>query len=286
MPPERGQEISTEREDRESTLTGELLIFTEDRLPGPMEERLIFPAETTYPGGSINLKDGAGTIQLGTGATLTLPNTTGTVALTSDAFPHDMIRLSGSGTWTIPSGVTSFKVTCIGGGGSGSAQYFYGGGGGGGGGAVIALFKSLAPGTSFTYAVGTGGAGVTCSSTVTTIDGNNGGDTTFGGLIAGGGGAGNFVGDAGSGGGTYVGSMTSALGLNGQTGGYAIFGATYFSTGGGNPGAGFGNGASYTNCGRGNGAPSGYGGGSAGFSGNTSAGSSVAGGDGLILIEY
>ncbi len=95
-----------------------------------------------------------------------------------------------SGTWTVPCGVTSITVEVYGGGGGGggggdgsNGGVFCGnnrGGGGGGGGAYSSRTINVTPGTSFTYAVGSGGCGGAVGGEGD--DGNhggNGGNSTF-----------------------------------------------------------------------------------------------------------
>jgi uncharacterized repeat protein (TIGR02543 family) len=105
---------------------------------------------------------------------------------------------SGTGTWTIPAGVTSVEVLVVGGGGSGqnwayenqwgAAELGWGGGGGGGGYYYTASYAPSAG--SVTVTVGTGGA---ASNT-----GNPGGSSIFGGLTAYGGEIGVYGGAAGA----------------------------------------------------------------------------------------
>jgi hypothetical protein len=69
---------------------------------------------------------------------------------------------TGSGTFTIPSGVTAIKVTVIGGGGGGGGSRSNTcqngqGGGGGGGGTAVAYLTSLTPGNTLSVTVGAGG---------------------------------------------------------------------------------------------------------------------------------
>ena len=89
--------------------------------------------------------------------------------------------LTGSGTFTVPDGITEIKVT-LGGGGSGGSPGFAGangttysggaggaGGAGGSGGKFYTAKITVTPGDTFSYACGSGGA-----------SGSAGGDTTFG----------------------------------------------------------------------------------------------------------
>ncbi len=108
---------------------------------------------------------------------------------------------TGSGTWTIPAGVTAMEVLVVGGGGSGQnwnyqnqwggAELGWGGGGGGGGFYYIASYTPSAGSVAVT--VGAGGA---ASNT-----GNPGGSSTFDHLIVYGGGIGAYGGAAGTSGG-------------------------------------------------------------------------------------
>lgn len=95
---------------------------------------------------------------------------------------------SGSGSWTVPDGVTSITLLLIGGGGGGASAG--GGGGGGGGGSISRTSYSVTPFSSISYSVGAGG-----------FPDSNGGNTTFGALTAGGG-AGAFSSSTGGAGGT------------------------------------------------------------------------------------
>jgi len=182
---------------------------------------------------------------------------------------------SGSGTYTVPSGVKALKVTCVGAGGGGagaettSTAHFVGAGGGGGAGTVIKWIAIDALAASYSYVVGAGGAGGSASpgSAVGSRDGGNGGDTTFASgalsLTAGGGsgapedtpgtGANEFLGGAGgtsSGGGSNIsGSRGSGGVTHGSTfyqiglgyGGASLMGVGgTFKNGTGNPGSGFG----------------------------------------------
>ena len=108
-----------------------------------------------------------------------------------------------SGTFTVPAGVTSVKVTCIGAGGGASVGF---GSQGGAGGCSSGVY-TVTPGAAITVTVGTGGAGVGNST-----NGAAGGASSFGALLSatGGGGAGNSVsGAAGVGsGGVFFNSNT------------------------------------------------------------------------------
>ena len=95
----------------------------------------------------------------------------------------------GSGTWTVPAGVTSVEVLVVAGGGSGgntSGNSGANAGGGGGGGVIYVSNFPVTPGASISYTVGGGGATQTSGGTW----GNNGSNSVFGSLIAIGGGGG------------------------------------------------------------------------------------------------
>jgi hypothetical protein len=96
---------------------------------------------------------------------------------------------SGSGTFTIPSGITSINYLVVGGGGGGGAGAGTGAGGGGGGGSVKTGTLLVNPGDVINYIVGNGGAGGTTPGGGET-NGEVGEDTVFGTITAKGGGLG------------------------------------------------------------------------------------------------
>jgi hypothetical protein len=90
-----------------------------------------------------------------------------------------------NGTFTIPSTVTTFYITCYpacgGGGGGGGTTYGVVGGGGGGGGYganIIRQAVSTSPNTVYNIIIGQGGAGAS-GSTVSAGSGSSGGTTTI-----------------------------------------------------------------------------------------------------------
>lgn len=114
-----------------------------------------------------------------------------------------------SGTsYTVPAGVSSLNVTCIGGGGGGPGANSASTHGGqrGHGGQIVHSIVSTTPGASITYAIGAGGNGTTGPGTATV-----GGSTTFTGATT-------AVG--GNGGGSYDGS-TGQIGISANNGGGA-----------------------------------------------------------------
>lgn len=197
---------------------------------------------------------------------------------------------SGSGTWTVPAGVTSVTVEMCGGGGSGGASNTYMTSGGGGAGCIRNYtISGLTPGSSINYSIGAGGAAVSTTSDV--VDGNDGGNSSFGPangttLTCYGGKKGYGNGNTnthGDGGNATNGSTTAnggaTQGANGGT--QSAGGGTLYGGGAGNNGGTSGN--SY-----GSGSTSNYpggaslGNGSAGAyqSGNATAGTNGAGGGG------
>ena len=75
----------------------------------------------------------------------------------------EFTRAGTIGTWTVPPGVTSVRVTVVGGGGGGAAgsegNPFWSGGGGGGSGGILQAIVNVSPGGELQYQVGQGGAG-------------------------------------------------------------------------------------------------------------------------------
>ena len=121
----------------------------------------------------------------------------------SNAFgqsPYTDNTPGGAETFIVPTGVTSITVSVwgSGGGGGGSNSNGDGGSGGGGGGATTRII-AVTPGDTFTYTVGTGGAGGLSTAGI----GGNGTNSTF---INGGLGI-NMIGNFGSGGGPNRGSV-------------------------------------------------------------------------------
>ena len=184
----------------------------------------------------------AGTLVAANGGTgLTSPGTAGNLltsngtAWTSAPPPAGSVGDRGqvftsSGTFTVPTGVTSVKVTVVGGGGGGGfgATSSGGGGGGGGGGVAVEFVTGLTPGGTVAVTVGAGGA----------INGGTGGTSSFGAFCSatgGGGGSANSVGNAaGGGGGSGSGGDYN---LTGGRGG-ALSGGAFVSGAGGASGGG------------------------------------------------
>ncbi len=134
------------------------------------------------------------------------------------SFPQTQSQtFTSSGTFTVPTGVTSVKVECWGGGGAGggSTRNDRGGGGGGGGGYCMKIIDTSSLTSPVSVTVGTGGSG-------STGNGKNGGTSSFSTLIANGGSGGEATdhnGNGGGTGGTASGGDTNITGNNGDGGG-------------------------------------------------------------------
>ncbi len=216
--------------------------------------------------------------------------------------PNIQLFTSGTGTWTVPAGVTSILVLLVGGGGGGggggtSNTNFTGGGGGGGTLLTPAGFQhlSVTPGQEIAYSIGAGGAGGAAASV-----GGDGGTTTFGALSAAGGMGGNkVVGDILFGAGGL--GPSGVIGSDPGTGGSVMqlqfstlspYGFQAYRTHGGKGGGAGGRGGDYRNYApytatSGNYGGGGGGGGAVGAAGEaTTASPGAPGGDGLIVILY
>ncbi len=129
--------------------------------------------------------------------------------------------VAGTGTWTVPAGVTQLFVWVVAGGGGGGNF-----GGGGGGQVIVGKPMAVTGGSPVTVTVGAGGVGGTDLAPPT-----NGADSVFGTFIAKGGGAGGSMtaagvgspgADGGNGGGGAPDSTGTAGAATGAAGGAAI----------------------------------------------------------------
>jgi hypothetical protein len=181
----------------------------------------------------------------------------------------NMQVFTGSGTFTIPAGVTKVKVTVVGGGGNGAnggSALGSGGGGGGGGGAAIEIISGLTP-----------------LSTVSVTVGGVAGTSSFGAYCSATGGASGSGGTAGAGG---VGSG-GQLNIGGAHGTWptSTSGSSAAYGEGGNGGSSFLGGGGSANTASNNGTSGqSYGGGGGG--GSTSGGSGGSGAAGVVFVEY
>lgn len=194
-----------------------------------------------------------------------------------------LITATGSGTFTVPAGITEIAVTmCAGGAGGAGDDNVVAGGGGGGGECVTAYPITTSGGSSLSYTVGakgTGGAG----SSGGAADGVDGGDSTFDTITVLGGNKGLSAGGAGgSGGGAALNASGStaggSTGLGGGDGGTGVG-----NDGGGGGGSLFGGGGSGGVSANGE---DGSGFGAGGGGGGQINGNGGAGTDGFILIVY
>lgn len=169
---------------------------------------------------------------------------------------HGQTTLTSSGTWTVPAGVRSIDILCVGGGGGGAgadvwrtgSDHSYtadctSGGGGAGGYVVTKTGVAVTPGATHYATIGSGGsAGKYCYSTDDSVSGGptsggNGGTTSLGSLCSAAGGKG-ATGRAGGVGGTGsaaggAGARDEESGGGNGGNGTSAFGVTYGGGGGG-----------------------------------------------------
>jgi hypothetical protein len=189
---------------------------------------------------------------------------------------------TGSGTFTVPSGVTSVWVTMIGGGsGGGASAYGNGAGGGGGGAYMVKRAVNVTPGSGVAVTIGGGGAGHPADSQGS---GSEGGTTSFGSISCAGsqigGGIGQQVNSQAGAGGTVGGARQytfPAGSAGGRVGRNITSGVNYGSGAGGL----YGNGGNASDAyGESASANSGGGGGAGGYGGGGN------GGSGIVIVEW
>lgn len=176
------------------------------------------------------------------------------------------------GTWVVPPGVTRCRVRVWGGGGGGAGSTSgSGGGGGGGGGYAEMVVTGLTPGSSHTITVAPGGTGGASGG----ANGAAGGNSGFDGIVVAAGGEGGTTAAGGAGGSGTAGTIL-------MSGGHGNGGGSPAIPSGGNAASGGGGGGGSNGQGAAGGSP---GGGGAGY-GPNSTGAGMAGGNGLVVVEY
>ena len=238
------------------------------------------------------LDDGAGDVGIAGAMYLTGPLSATQQFLQSSA--HNVYFLS-SGTWTVPTGVTTVYVTAAGGGGGGggSSADIYAGGGGGGGASMFRVPIPVVSGDTITVTIGSGGTGgaaatVGNSGSSTSFVDSTTNDTLF---ILGGG-----AGGSGSGvptstenlPGTFTNNTTSII-INCSSGGgsFGIYAANGGYSGGGGTGGGtiFGGGGAASQV-NGFAALANTGGGGSGAGSYSTSNVGGNGANGFMLIEF
>lgn len=199
-----------------------------------------------------------------------------------------------SGTFTVPSGITSIKVTVLGGGGGGGTASVNGtcGDGGGAGGMAIKFITGLTPGSTVAVTVGAGG-----SSSVT------GGTSSFGGYCSATGGSGGAAnrspnitpsrtaGGTGTSGDINISGSYGDISLDGTSVATSAYGTVvgvtnyFYAQDGGNSPLGARGGLGQKSNGAG-GAAGGPGAGGGGAYRNSTSSSGGTGGTGLVLVEW
>jgi hypothetical protein len=187
----------------------------------------------------------------------------------------NLLAITASGSFTVPTGVTRVKVTVTGGGGAGGTHASQAGGGGGAGGQAVSVIAGLTPGSVIPVTVGSAGAAPAGAA-----NGGNGGTSSFGSFVSATGGLG---GVGGSGSGTCAGS-SGGVGVGGgvnEAGGFGTDAVDASGKGGDGGGPGNGRGSSGPVAAV---AAAGYGGGGGG--GGGSGGTGASGGPGIVIVEW
>ncbi|SFN29909.1 Phage tail fibre repeat-containing protein [Izhakiella capsodis] len=198
----------------------------------------------------------AGITQLSSATNSDAENVAATPKAVKDALANAVNRqqkFTASGSFTVPTGVTTIYLSgCAAGGGgasgatnSGGKSSLVGGGGGGGGGAGQSIIKqafTVTPGQVLTISIGAAGNGAQASTAGGGYNGNNGGNTSVTGLVTllggSGGGAGgvvdnDYVGGGGAGGDGGEGYPAGSSGSDGNYAGNGGPGASSTFGGGG-----------------------------------------------------
>lgn len=192
--------------------------------------------------------------------------------------PRGRQVFTGSGTFTVPAGVTTVYLTGTGGGGGGGGgnSGTNGGGGGGSGAVVIKQAVTVTPGASISVTIGTNGGGGASG-----VAGSSGGTTSFGALLSLTGGTGGTPAGGGGSGGTVTGG-TGGLAYPGQPGTqYNSYGSATGGNGGSTPFGSGGAGGFGTISAR-----SGYGFGAGGGGAPSSGNGGADGVFGFLMVEW
>lgn len=204
-----------------------------------------------------------------------------------------IVTATGSGSWTVPTGVTSVQVQLWGGGGGGNANSFFSAGGAAA--YVNQTGLSVTGGGTISYNIASGGAGGLSTSNAAGGTGYMSGGAGASSTVTGGGGGSTDVVVGGttyiaSGGGGAGGDFTGVSGASGSSGGAGGTGHSGFGGGGGGSGtsggsavsggAGGTSGTTQTGTNGGDPGNTGGGGSSAGASGNGANGNATTGANG------
>ena len=149
-----------------------------------------------------------------------------------------LVEIYASGTWTVPSGVTSLNLVCVGAGGNGGSvtkttAAEYSAGGGGGAGEVNSINYSVSAGQVLTITIGQANGGIGGIGGTTTVTGGSGGTFFAEGGLHGTNGTNSASGDGGTSGNSFPGANADGIDTGGGGGG-----STATPSPGGSPGAG------------------------------------------------
>jgi hypothetical protein len=182
----------------------------------------------------ITIANGATTITSGNISTYPgAPSVAARIGATNQGFGA-LQRLTGSGNFIVPNGVTRLRYSLVAAGGGGQGNNTIGAGGGGGG-AAKGYLTGLTAGSAIAYACGAAGTPGASSGGGA---GGAGGSTTFGGVTATGGGGGNGSGGAG---GSASGGQDNLPGMSGLPSGTSGIGGSGGANGLGNSGGAINN---------------------------------------------
>ncbi len=201
-------------------------------------------ATPTLPAGASGKFTGALLLAAGLVAGAPAQNLTPSLALRGDGKTVATFSEVGSGTWTIPDGVTEVEVLVVGGGGGGAwRDGAWQGGGGGAGGLHEESAYAVTPGGSVTITVGAGGAAPSDPAGANSSPGDPGGNSQFEQIVVQGGFPGVFAKRAQASG-SLAEQYPYGFPNGGDQGGFSTDGGSTFT-------AGFSGGKDGPNCGGG-----------------------------------